>query len=139
MIPDWVVDTNVFVSAALTSGGVCDQVILHAVSGRFRIAWNNAILSEYREVLERKKFGLSRKTVRALLASLPAEGYLQGVELKLELADEDDRPFLSVAAEAASKILVTGNPRHFPKHIVAQIGVEVISPAEALIRLEAMK
>jgi hypothetical protein len=58
--PFWVIDTNVFVSAAITPGGICDQVLQCAVAGLFVPVWDNQILSEYREVLARPKFKLSK-------------------------------------------------------------------------------
>jgi predicted nucleic acid-binding protein len=95
--PLWVIDTNVFVSAAITPGGVCDLLLQCAVSGLFIPAWDNKILREYREVLGRPKFRLSKASVRGLLAALPRSGFHPGVPLSLELPDPDDLPFMAVA------------------------------------------
>ena len=127
----WVLDTNVLVSAALTRGGVRDRLMQAAQEGRFGLAWNAAMLREYREVLLRPKFGLSARMVAELLAMFRLEGYREG-EAGLALPDLDDAVFLAVA-RAADRLLVTGNLKHFPEKL--RRGVEVLTPTEALGRL----
>jgi len=136
--PLWVIDTNVLVSAAITPGGVCDRVLQHAVKGTFRVAWDNSLLAEYRDVLGRPRFGLSWSAVRRLLSALPRTGYRKGVSLRLALPDPDDLMFAAVACATDERVVVTGNPRHFPKAAMRQLGVMVLSPRQALERLDAM-
>jgi putative PIN family toxin of toxin-antitoxin system len=136
--PLWVIDTNVLVSAAITPGGICDRVLQHAVKGTFRIAWDNSLLAEYRDVLGRPRFGLSSSAVRRLLSALPQTGYRKGVSLRLAVPDPDDLMFAAVACATDERVVVTGNPRHFPKAAMRQIGVTVLSPRQALERLDAM-
>lgn len=133
----WVVDTNVLVSAALTPGGLCDRVLQHAVRGTFRIAWDNTLLAEYRDVLGRPRFGLSPSAVRRLLAALPATGFRRAVALRIELPDPDDLAFVELATATEEKTIVTGNPRHFPKPLMRRLGVKILSPREAYEQLEA--
>lgn len=130
--PRWVLDTNVFVSAAITPGGVCDQLLQCAVGGLFVPAWDNSLLLEYRGVLERPKFRLSKACVRALLSALPQAGFHPGAVLKVELPDPDDLPFVAVAVGCGDKTVVTGNPGHFPRACLRKIGVEILSPRRAL-------
>lgn len=129
-IPLWVVDTNVLISAALTPGGVCDQLIQHAVAGHFVPAWDNTLLAEYRDVLSRPKFGLSRAAIRDLLAAFPQSGFCQGVAVKANLPDPDDVPFVAVALATANRTIVTGNPKHFPPPAIKS--VTILSPRAAL-------
>lgn len=138
MIPLWVIDTNVFVSAAITSGGICDRVLQHAVRGTFRIAWDNSLLAEYRDVCGRPCFGLSESAVKRLLSALPPTGYRRGVELRMELPDPDDVVFAMVACATAEKTIVTGNPRHFPRTAMRKLSVTILSPRQAFERLEEM-
>jgi putative PIN family toxin of toxin-antitoxin system len=124
-----VIDTNVFVSAALTPGGIYDQVLQCAVAGLFVPVWDNQILSEYREVLARPKFRLSKTAVRALLDALPASGFRRGMSLKeVCLPDPDDLPFVAVALAAPDKTIITGNPRHYPEIEMQKLGVKILSP-----------
>ena len=135
-IPHWVIDTNVFVSAAITPHGVCDQVLQYAIAGMFVPAWDNEILMEYSEVLLRPKFKLSKTAVRALLSALPSSGFYQGKPLQdLQLPDPEDLPFVAVAMATPEKTIITGNPSHFPPMDMQKIGVKILSPRQALDRL----
>lgn len=138
MTPLWVIDTNVFVSAALTPGGICDRVLQHAVKGTFRIARDNSLLTEYRDVLMRPRFGLPSAVVKRLLSALPPAGYRRGADQQLELPDPDDLVFVAVACATEERTIVTGNLRHFPKAVMRGTGVKGLSPRQALERLEAM-
>lgn len=135
-LPHWVIDTNVFVSAAITPNGVCDQVLQSAIAGMFVPAWDNKILSEYREVLSRPKFKLSKTAVRALLEALPSSGFHPAKPLaEIELPDLDDLPFVAVALATPDKTIITGNPSHYPESVMKKIGVEILAPRQALERL----
>jgi putative PIN family toxin of toxin-antitoxin system len=136
--PLWVIDTNVLVSAALTPGGICDRVLQHAQTGTFRIAWDNSLLAEYREVLARPRFGLSLSVVRRLLSALPPVGYRRGKSPQLALPDPDDLIFVAVAFATEERVIVTGNPRHFPKVAMHNLEITIMSPRQAFERLEAM-
>jgi putative PIN family toxin of toxin-antitoxin system len=135
-LPHWVIDTNVLVSAAITPNGVCDQVLQSAIAGMFVPAWDNKILSEYREVLSRPKFKLSKTAVRALLEALPSSGFHPAKLLaEIELPDLDDLPFVAVALATPDKTIITGNPSHYPESVMKKIGVEILSPRQAVERL----
>ncbi len=133
--PLWFIDTNVLVSAALTPGGVCDQVLQHAVAGDFTPAWNNLILTEYRDVLARPRFCLSPESQNRLLESLPRSGFIYTTENAPTLPDSDDGRFLVVALATQDKTIVTGNPRHFPSPLMKKHGVTILSPRQAVLRL----
>ncbi len=138
MIHDWVIDTNVFVSAAITPGGICHNLLLHAARGTLRITWNNIILKEYRDVLSRPKFALDSASIRNLLSCLPTKGQMNEVlSLNLDLQDPTDLPFLSLSYATTSKTIVTGNLRHFPKEITGKLGIRLLLPAQALDLLMA--
>ena len=135
-LPHWVIDTNVLVSAAITPNGVCDQVLQSAIAGMFVPAWDNKILSEYREVLSRPKFKLSKTAVRALLEALPSSGFHPATPLaEIELPDLDDLPIVAVALATPDKTIITGNPSHYPESVMKKIGVEILASRQALERL----
>ena len=99
-------------------------------------AWDNKILSEYREVLSRPKFKLSKTAVRALLEALPSSGFHPATLLaEIELPDLDDLPFVAVSLATPDKTIITGNPSYYPESIMKKIGVEILSPRQALERL----
>ena len=93
MKPVWVLDTNVLVSAALTAGGTCDQVLRAAVGGHVTLAWSAPMMVEYRDVLLRPKFKFRPATVAALLSAFdPAHQVPAGKAPALP--DPDDEIFL---------------------------------------------
>jgi putative PIN family toxin of toxin-antitoxin system len=130
--PQWVIDTNVLISAAITPGGVCDQIMQHAPSGQFVPAWDNRLLAEYRDVLSRPKFGLSPRVIKRLLAAFPQSGFHRGTKVAVELPDADDLPFLAVALATGDKTIVTGNAAHFPPATMARCGITILTPRAAL-------
>ena len=125
-----VLDTNAIVSGLLTARRTCSQILDLLVDGLFQLCANDRILDEYEQVLLRPELGIAPADAEAFLELVrsvvqPASA----VPMAVELPDETDRPFLEVAA-AADALLVTGNPRHFPKS--ARRGVNVVSPGEYL-------
>lgn len=122
-----VLDTNVLVSALLTPHGTPARVLDLALAGEIRLAFDDRILAEYRDVLARPKFGFSRGDVSDLLTALEADGeHIIPRPIHAKLPDKDDLPFLEVAAFARAP-LITGNTAHFPAS--ARGGVDVYSPA----------
>lgn len=134
-----VFDTNVIVSALLTSDGVCARLLLLVTDGRIVPVVDARILREYERVLRRPKFGLAPEAVDGLLRFLEETADAHGaLPLNVTLPDASDLPFLEVAATAGA-CLATGNLRHFPKSVrhaactpASSHGVSVLSPAEAL-------
>jgi putative PIN family toxin of toxin-antitoxin system len=131
-VPVWVIDTNVLISAALTAGGTCDQIMRAAVDGRIRLAWSAPVLAEYRMVFSRPKFRFSSPVVTVMLAVFGPNDQVTP-ESAAALPDPDDEVFLATAMATSDKILVTGNGAHFPKAICAP--VQILTPAQALQRL----
>ena len=128
-VPVWVIDTNVLISAALSAGGKCDQIVREAVDGKIRLAWSAPMLVEYRAVLLRPKFKFSPPVVSSLLAVF---GPTDQVSTKSApaLPDPDDEVFLGTALATADKILVTGNSAHFPADVC--LPVKVLTPTQAV-------
>jgi len=125
-----VVDTNVIVSALLTPAGVCGQILDLLVEGVLRPCVDERMLAEYEEVLPEPRFPFTSVQVSTMLEMFRTVGEpVAALPLDAALPDEDDRPFLEVAA-AAEAILVTGNVRHFPKE--ACKGVIIVRPRELL-------
>lgn len=121
-----VLDTNVLVSALLSPFGAPARVLDLVLVGDIQLAYDDRILSEYREVLGRPRLGLPPQVVGDLLEYLLATGEpVTSRPLRVKLPDPDDLPFLEVAAEARAP-LVTGNPTHYGP--AAQCGVAVFTP-----------
>jgi uncharacterized protein len=128
-----VLDTNVLVAGLLSPFGPCGDIVRMMSSGSLTLCMDARILSEYREVLKRPKFGFDQDKVAAILDYIEHHGWVVGAALlSLPLRDRDDEPFLEVAVSGGADYLVTGNAAHFPSELFQ--GVKVISPADFLKR-----
>jgi len=109
-----VLDTNVLISALITPFGNAARILDMILIGGLQTLYDDRILSEYREVLSRPKFGFEKKDVEALLSFVEGEGFrITAMPLKEASTDEDDVPFIEVAISGETDALITGNKRHF--------------------------
>ena len=125
-----VLDTNVLVSGLLSAFGAAGRVLDLFLTCDLRIAYDDRIRIEYREVLARPKFDFDPQATADLLDYLFAGGAATVAHPLLDIfPDPSDLPFLEVAAELRVP-LITGNIRHFPE--TQRHGVHVLSPSEFL-------
>ena len=134
---DAVLDTNVVVSAILYPSRGPALVLNAFQTGLIGLVVDCRILTEYRTVLKRPKFGLSPKVVDALVDDLAALAQIvvaTPLPVDLPIRDPGDIPFIGCALAAHCPV-VTGNGRHFS----GIPGLRVLSPAEilALLNLRA--
>jgi predicted nucleic acid-binding protein len=105
--------------------------MLVILSRKATLLIDERILSEYRDVLSREKFGFDLSAIENWLQFFADEGILVTPEpLSLIIPDRTDLPFLEVATAGRADYLVTGNIRHFPKTIATKLGLTIISPAQ---------
>lgn len=115
-----VIDTNVLVSALLSSreDAATVQVIVRMLAGEITPIYSGDIMDEYREVLNRRKFGFSPDVVEHLLAALVKYGLrIAPSPTGAILPDMKDLSFYEVVLEKRDEgaMLVTGNLKHFPR------------------------
>lgn len=126
-----VIDTNVFVSAFITNNkrAATSLVFQHLLAGEITPLYNEEILAEYKEVLSRKKFHLTKEIIEEFLGTIKERGIHEGRTPFAEaMPDEDDRVFLEISLSREESFLVTGNLKHYPKL------PEVVTPAEFISR-----
>ena len=136
MIPVWVIDTNVIVSALFSSSGP-PGLLLDAILNRkyLQLAFDDRIEAEYKDVLFRKKFPFEFFCIDAFFSVLPFQKkIIVPPRSPIQLPDPTDLPFLEVASLLDNPILVTGNTKHFPATCVGK--VKILSPREALELLQ---
>ncbi|MEW6183315.1 MAG: putative toxin-antitoxin system toxin component, PIN family [Bacillota bacterium] len=123
-----VLDTNVLVSGLLKGYSNAGMILRLVAGGLVQVVYDMRIVTEYREVLLRPKFGFEKTLIESLLAQIREDGILVVPEpLPESLPDPDDEPFLE-ASWAIDAILNTGNKKHFP--LAASGRVRIMSPAE---------
>ena len=126
-----VIDTNVIVSALLKWNSV-PGVVLQAVFNGFVIpVYNDEILNEYCNVLNRPKFGFSSELISETISQIESLGVMENaLETVAEaMPDPKDFVFYSIAlshGKTAETHLVTGNVKHFPANPI------VVTPRQML-------
>ncbi|NLF29417.1 MAG: putative toxin-antitoxin system toxin component, PIN family [Planctomycetes bacterium] len=126
-----VLDTNVLVAGLLSPFGPPAAVLQLLLAEKVRICYDARILTEYRTVLARARFGFDPGAVAAVQEFLEQTGDLVvPAPWPDSLPDPADAMFLEVAVAGGAAYVVTGNVRHFPAE--SRRGVAVVSPAEFL-------
>lgn len=132
-----VIDTNVLVSAMLKEGSAPWLILKESLEGCITPLLNGEILSEYGEVLLRKKFGFSDTAVAKLVTQLPKRALFINADKTNEVfPDPDDAVFYEVVMAAQDKenaYLVTGNLKHFP------VKSFIVTPREMLDIIQSKK
>ena len=126
-----VIDTNVIVSALLKWNSV-PGVVLQAVFNGFVVpVYNDEILNEYRNVLNRPKFGFSSELISETISQIESLGVMENAleTVAVAMPDPKDIVFYSIAlshGKTAETHLVTGNVKHFPANPI------VVTPRQML-------
>lgn len=131
-----VIDTNVIVSALLSHYNDTATVVLmrKVIRGEVIPLYNERILEEYIEVLNRKKFSFTESMISATLKVIIDYGIiLDSIESDISLPDPKDLVFYEVALSHEDSFLVTGNIKHFPKKPF------IVTPTEMLAIINEMK
>ena len=124
-----VIDTNIIVSGLLSPYGKPADILRLLLSGEVIICYDARIISEYRDVLHRSRFGFNRYKIEIILDYIENFGEIvTALPLKKSLPDPDDNPFLEVAISGKVNFLVTGNKRHYVKECCENI--QVVTPLE---------
>lgn len=115
-----VFDTNVLISSLLTkrTDSATARVVDAISSGDIIPLYNQEILSEYNEVLHRKKFSFSKERIQKILLMIRQFGLAVNPSPTGEiLVDMDDLVFYEIVMEKKddNAYLITGNIRHFPE------------------------
>ena len=123
-----VLDTNVLVAGLLSPYGPPAQVLRLVLSGNAQLCFDMRILTEYRQVLARPKFGFEKQSVTDLGDFLEETGdSTSPTPCGLDLPDLDDAMFLEVARASGAAYLVTGDLKHFPERM--RTGILVVTPS----------
>jgi predicted nucleic acid-binding protein len=129
-VPVWVLDTNVLVSGLLSPLGPPGRLVDVLLGRRLRLALDDRIELEYREVLARPRLGIEPVRREAFLAILQFQEHVTAMPWPHRSPpDADDVVFLEVACRAPERTVVTGNLRHFPPG--CRGSVTVLSPRAA--------
>jgi uncharacterized protein len=122
-----VLDTNVIVSGLINTDGTPAQIVNLLINGRITVLYDDRILSEYTEVLSRKKFGFKKNIIDPLMDFIKNEGeYIVAEPINKRFIDDDDKKFYEVAKTAKVTCIVTGNKAHYPNETIVKSPKEFI-------------
>jgi len=124
-----VIDTNVLVAAMITHNVMSPTVkVVEAIGeGKITPLYDEEIVTEYKEVLSRSKFGFLGTSVARLIRTMMDKGVkAERIFSGETFTDASDAVFYEVALSKDGSYLVTGNKRHFPQAPI------VVTPAEML-------
>ena len=119
-----VLDTNIIVSAAITSEGNPAKIIkLVSISENMQIYYSSAIIEEYKRVLSYERLNFSdAKQIRAVNTIEKNGVCVQPQTSDIPMPDESDRIFYGTA-KAVNACLITGNLKHYPEE------PQIVAPA----------
>jgi hypothetical protein len=134
------VETAVLDACVLFSGGARDFLLWVAEAAAFSPAWSDAIHDEWMRN-RRDKFG--DPPARLAYARTEMEKAFPGASFNFDakrlkgiaLPDENDVHVVATAVAAAATTIVTYNIRHFPKRILAPLGLNAQTPDAFCARL----
>jgi putative PIN family toxin of toxin-antitoxin system len=111
-----VLDTNVIVSALLCPQSLPAKILGLVLNGTVGIVYDNNVLVEYIDVLNREKFKINKESIKVVLEFIRNDGeYTISIPQKVKFVDEDDRMFYELYKSGEVDFLITGNIKHFPK------------------------
>ena len=126
-----VLDTNVIVSGLLSAHGNPATIVNAFKERHINLFYSVEIVSEYRDVLSRDKFGLNIEDINDLFDEIKKAGFpVIPCKSSISLTDEDDRIFYDTA-KAVDAYLVTGNTKHFPND------PRIVTPADFVALIQS--
>jgi putative PIN family toxin of toxin-antitoxin system len=135
-----VLDTNVLVAALRSDRGASRLLLMAGLDRSYQLLASVPLMLEYEAVLTREEHlvaaGLSAEDVQTLLdaVALVAEPVRLAYLWRPLLRDAEDDMVLETAVNGRAEVLVTLNLRDFAS-AKGMFGVEIVSPAEGLVRL----
>jgi uncharacterized protein len=112
-----VIDTNVFVSALIQRSYPYHIIYDLFVDDRIQLCVSDELITEYLEVLSRKKFSKFPDffiKAQAILAAIELKSVKYYPTIKLDIiSDKDDNMILELADKCLADFIITGNTTDF--------------------------
>ncbi|MBI5452436.1 putative toxin-antitoxin system toxin component, PIN family [Candidatus Gottesmanbacteria bacterium] len=113
-----VVDTNLIISGATTSGTIPSELIESWRRDEYILVTSPQIIEEVKEVLNRpkikKQFSFTSKEIDKLIESLTTKAFVTPGTLEVDVIkdDPDDNKFIACAIEGSATHIISGDKKH---------------------------
>jgi len=126
-----VLDTNILISGILF-GGKPRQILESVIQGKINAYLSYDIFTEFRDVLARPKFGLSREVCLVIYREVEDTFSFVSPEIKVDLIkeDPDDNVILECALSAGANYIISGDPHLL--NLKSFEGIPILSPSKYL-------
>jgi putative PIN family toxin of toxin-antitoxin system len=136
-----VLDTNILIAALRSRRGASFELLRLVGDPRWRLHLSTALLLEYEAVARREAshFWLHPGRIEDVLEFLAANAQEHAISFRWRpfLSDPGDDFVLELAVAANARYVVTHNLRNFAG--VESFGIEAITPAQMLLKLQEKK
>ena len=114
-----ILDTNVIISAMITkdNNSPTVKVLDLFYDKRISIYYSDEILTEYKDVLNRKEFNINKQLIGIFINNIKKlANRINPASMDVNLIDLKDQPFyeLVMSKNINEAKLITGNIKHFP-------------------------
>lgn len=133
-----VVDTNVFVSAVMSSNGAARQIIRLCLQGELQPLMGNALLSEFEDVCNRDELFdaklINRRDRNDLLDAFFASCLWTPIYYlwRPNLRDEADNHVMELAVAGNASTIITANKKDFRGSDLSFPAIRILNPIEFL-------
>ena len=105
-----VIDTNVFVSALLSTRSI-PTLLLDEAGKKYSLYISKEILSEVEDFISRKKFGFSTQKISSAMEAILSYSEIinPGIKLNVIVSDPDDNKILECAIACNAQYIVSGD------------------------------
>ncbi len=131
-------DTNILVSALLSSNGPPGQILTAIKQNQHTIVSSSHLTDELRDVCSRKHLRerISREEVEDLVYNMESVGVVVTTLPEVDLSpDPKDNPVLATAIAGEADLIVSGDKSHLVALGQAQ-GIPILNPRDALDRIQ---
>ncbi|HLB70977.1 MAG TPA: putative toxin-antitoxin system toxin component, PIN family [Candidatus Methanoperedens sp.] len=127
----FVLDTNVLVSALISTGGN-PALLLDKAGERYTLFISKDILIEFESVISRDTFGFTDEEINTIIEAIISLSEAVNPEIKLDVikSDPDDNTILECAVACGASYIVSGD-RHL-LDLKEYGGIKIITPKDAL-------
>ena len=133
-----VVDTNVFISALISSQGVNRELIRRCLLGEYQPLMGTALFCEYKDVMNRDEIlnlcKLDRSEVTELLAAFVSvtEWVPIYYSWRPNLRDEGDNHVIELAVAGNAQIVATNNIKDFQNAELLFPNLSILKPSQII-------